>query len=226
MRVFSRSSRSIVRQRRRHRDRQAPGDAVARQAAEDVEQRQVRGHGRLVEPVLLEVIAMLGVADEGQVRVQHQRQIAGGRASLALRRRLADGDELPPNGEAGRAGRPPSASVPRGSSRRRAGGRRDAALVVLGAAAHDHERLALPAARAHRHDLHPLDRPRLRLGRRHAHQRRVGDRREVAFARQAGRRRRAGARPASATAGSAARGSTAGRRPRCGGRRLRASAPS
>src|SRR5262249_50390901 len=50
--------------------------AVAREAAEDLEEREIGRRDRLVEPVLLEVVAVLGVAHEGQVRVEDDGQAA------------------------------------------------------------------------------------------------------------------------------------------------------
>ncbi len=73
MRVFKRSSRSMVHKGGDIDIVMRIGHAVARQAAKDVEQRQIRRRGRFVEPMLLEVKAMLGMPDEGQMRVQHQR---------------------------------------------------------------------------------------------------------------------------------------------------------
>ncbi len=64
------------REGRGHAHRQGEGDSVAREPIECVEQRQVALDERLVEPAFLEVASVLGVAHEGEVRMQHQREVA------------------------------------------------------------------------------------------------------------------------------------------------------
>ena len=59
-------------QRRRDRHGQAPIDAVALQAVEDFQERDVGFGDGLVEPVFFEEIVVLGMADEGQMGVQDQ----------------------------------------------------------------------------------------------------------------------------------------------------------
>ena len=63
-------------QRRRDRHGQPPIAAVALEAVEDVQERDVRFGDGFVEPVFFKEIVVLGMADEGQVGVERQAQIA------------------------------------------------------------------------------------------------------------------------------------------------------
>ncbi len=62
-------------QRRRHRHGQAPVGAVAFEAVHHFQQRDIGFGDGLVEPVFLEEIVVLGMADEGQMGVQDQTKI-------------------------------------------------------------------------------------------------------------------------------------------------------
>ena len=63
-------------ERRSERHRYAEVHAVAHQAVEDADQRYVGLADGLEEPVFFEEAVVFGVADEGQVRVQHYRHVA------------------------------------------------------------------------------------------------------------------------------------------------------
>ena len=63
------------RQRRRDRHGHPPVDAVAFQAVEDFEQRDVGLGDGLVEPVFFEEIVVFGMADERQMGVQDEAEI-------------------------------------------------------------------------------------------------------------------------------------------------------
>ena len=64
------------RQRRRHRHGQPPIDAVALQALEHFQQRDVRFGDGLVEPIFFEEILVFGMAHERQMSVQDEAEIA------------------------------------------------------------------------------------------------------------------------------------------------------
>ena len=64
-------------QRRRQRHRHAEGNAIGDQPLEDLQQRQIGAGDGLEEPALLHDRRVLGVANEGQVRVKDQREISG-----------------------------------------------------------------------------------------------------------------------------------------------------
>ena len=53
------------------------GTPSSHEPVEDLEQRDVGLGDRLEEPVLLEEVVVLGMAHEGQVRVQDEREVAG-----------------------------------------------------------------------------------------------------------------------------------------------------
>ena len=63
------------RQRRRDRHGHSPIDAVALQALEDVQQRNVRLGDGLVQPVLFEEVLVLGMAHKRQVCVQDETEV-------------------------------------------------------------------------------------------------------------------------------------------------------
>ena len=65
-------------QGRGHGHRDAEVDAVGDQAVIDVDERDVGLGDRLVEPILLEEVRVLRVANERQVGMQHHRQVAFG----------------------------------------------------------------------------------------------------------------------------------------------------
>src|SRR5580700_10922249 len=63
-------------ERRGYAHAEREGDPVFCHPVEGVEQREVALDQRFVEPTLLEVALVLRVADEGEVRVEHERQIS------------------------------------------------------------------------------------------------------------------------------------------------------
>jgi len=65
-------------ERRRQRHREAEVDAVVEQPVHHVDERDVGLGDRLVEPVLLEEVLVLRMPDEGEVRVEDQREVALG----------------------------------------------------------------------------------------------------------------------------------------------------
>ena len=82
-------------QRRRDRHGQPPVDAVALEAVEDFEQRDVGLGDGLVEPVFFEEVVVLGMADEGQVGVQDQAEITERHRAVSLGQELG---KRPPRG--------------------------------------------------------------------------------------------------------------------------------
>ena len=50
------------------------GTRVVREPPEELEQRQVALEHRLPEPLLLQVVLVVRVADEGEVRMEHEHQ--------------------------------------------------------------------------------------------------------------------------------------------------------
>ena len=92
-------------QGRRQRQRQREGHLFARQPVQHRQQGQIRLRDRLVEPVLFQKLRVLRVPDIGQVRVQHQGEVAvfghgSGRAAdearANLHRRLVRKAQIPP----------------------------------------------------------------------------------------------------------------------------------
>jgi hypothetical protein len=63
-------------ERLREREGDAAGDAVAVEPLEDFDQRQVGFEDGFEEPVLLEVVGVLGVADEGEVGMEYNLERA------------------------------------------------------------------------------------------------------------------------------------------------------
>ena len=78
-------------ERRRQRHREPVVDAVAQQAVEDADERDVGLGQRLEEPVLLEELRVLGMADVRQVRVQDRAPVPDGHGGTSLEASLALG---------------------------------------------------------------------------------------------------------------------------------------
>ena len=65
-------------ERRRERHGHAVGNVVGEEPLEDLKERQVGAGDGLVEPVLLHHGRIFRVTDEGQVRVQDEREVTLG----------------------------------------------------------------------------------------------------------------------------------------------------